>query len=122
MLGLAVQRSSIPAQRLLHTSRAALQVEPASSKPLSSSSQTGEAGPSRKTPAPFEEPIEGSPEKPSFTASASARHAAQDKRPLAPLSAPLGVRTKPSSRKLSWTERREQALDYDRRMETRKAM
>lgn len=52
----------------------------------------------------------------------SSEFAAQDKKPLPYLSAPLGVAQRPSSKKLTWAERRERQFDNELRLERRKAM
>lgn len=59
---------------------------------------------------------------PSFTTSSSQHFADENLKPLPLLSKPVGVPVAPTSKKLSWAERRELAFDYDRRMEKRKAM
>jgi hypothetical protein len=132
MLGHVVAKSTVqsalPAQRLFHQSGLACQSTPTPNKNTPEAlSPSNEAGPSRsKTAADTTTtPPQASQEaksKPSFTTSASATYAAENKKPLAYLSAPLGVATRPSSRKLSWSERRDLALDFDRRMDKRKAM
>lgn len=89
---------------------------PSTSSNASPSPPKDEAPPS---PPPLaEEPAE----KPSFSTSASQRYAEEDHKPLAFLSTPLGVAKPPSSRKLTWSERRALASDHERIMEQRKVM
>ncbi|UZJ52629.1 hypothetical protein CBS101457_001949 [Exobasidium rhododendri] len=133
MLIRSIAGGALPIKRLLHSSTANY----FSDKGPDVASQASEAGPSSKpishppsppssksttaasTPTPARQAVDA---KPSFTTSASAVNAELDKKPLPYLSAPLGVRIRPSSRKLSWSERRDQAFDYDRRLEKRKAI
>jgi hypothetical protein len=128
MIARSIVRANMPAKRLLHSSRPAN----IANKESGATARSNEAGPSSERLPPSRTSNTGSPPpppetqavdgKPSFTTSASAVNAELDKKPIPYLSAPLGVRARPSSRKLTWTERKDQALDYDRRMETRKAM
>lgn len=70
-----------------------------------------------ETPKPTREPLPSS-----YAPQSSSEFAEQGQKPLPFLSAPLGVSKKPSSKKLTWTEKRERQFDNDLRMERRKAI
>jgi mitochondrial ATPase complex subunit ATP10 len=70
-----------------------------------------------ETSKPVREPL-----KSSYAPQSSSEFAEQGQKPLPFLSAPLGVSQKPSSKKLTWTEKRERQFDNNLRMERRKAI
>lgn len=121
-IGPSLLRSTISSQHLLHTSRISRQIDssnpPKQEQEASSSTSPRvdeSSGPTTAIPRNEKEEI-------SFTTPGSSRYAEQDKKPISYLSAPLGIREKPISRKLTFSERRDRAFDYDRRMAKRKAM
>ncbi|PWN92216.1 hypothetical protein FA10DRAFT_266014 [Acaromyces ingoldii] len=112
-------------RRLLHASPSRLadglppsSKEASTSSSASSSSKAPSPAPPRSDAGPLSEGGDEPP--PSFTTSLSQVYAEKDRKPLPLLARPLGVAQAPSSKKRTWAERREMALDYDRRMEKRK--
>lgn len=69
-------------------------------------------------------PKKDSSDKPksTFTKSTSETAAATNAAPLPFLTTPLGVQKRPTSKKLSWTERHPEWFDRDARMEDRRKM
>ncbi|PWN37978.1 uncharacterized protein FA14DRAFT_166907 [Meira miltonrushii] len=77
----------------------------------------GTATSKTEPPKPAREPLTSS-----YAPQSSSEFAEQGQKPLPFLSAPLGVSKQPSSKKLTWTEKRERQFDNDLRLERRKAI